>query len=152
MQVRAGGGIRLQSSRTFACAHFCLSCPPARPQLLWLPNRLPLPFELAGATLRNGAEEAWSRVSFLQFLPCHGNRLLPWANCSARCVQKRTEVSQCLLLSDHVPNEDHFPELLVKLAFANWLASEITAWGRRRRRESVEVFFSFKICSQSKAW
>lgn len=120
---------------------FLLILSPSSLAAALIAKQIAFTFWIGWCNLRNGSEEAWSRVSFLQFLPCHGNRLLPWANCSDRCLQKRTEVSQCLLLSDHAPNEDHFPELLVKLAFAYWLASEITAWGRRRRRESVEVFF-----------
>lgn len=63
--------------------------------------------------------EAWSRMFSLSSSPametasCHkqGAELT-----SIRCLQKQAEISQGLLLSDHVPNKDHFPERLVKIS------------------------------------
>lgn len=64
-------------------------------------------------------------------------------------LQTWTQVSQRQLLSDCVPNTCSFPELLVKLACAyEQAASEITAWGRRRRRRArARVLFSLGLFS-----
>lgn len=95
--------------------------------------------------------EAWSRMVFLSSPPAmetascdkQGTELM-----SIRCLQKWTEASQGLLPSGYVPNKDHFPEQLVKLAFAYWLASAITACGRRRRRRKRgSVLFSQDLFS-----
>lgn len=95
--------------------------------------------------------EAWSRMLLLSSPPAMETAFCDKQGAefmSIRCLQKWTEVSQGLLPSGHVPNKDHFPERLVKLAFAYWLASEITAWGRRRRRRKRgSVLFSQDLFS-----
>lgn len=147
----AGSGVRLQNSRTFACAHFSLILfPRARLQLhadhqtncLHLLNCL---LQLEKWLRRHGPSSTSSLTMETDSSHQQGTER------AVRCLQKQTEVSQCLLLSDHSPNKGHFPELLVKLACVNWLWDHCL--GEEEAKESEwKCSFSLKICSQSKAW
>lgn len=125
-----------QSSSTAAC---------------WSPNELPLNWL---CHWRNSSEEVWSSMSFPQFPPatetdCFHKQGAGWAYCSLDACKHELKSHNFYCFLTVVPNKCSFPELLVKLACAHVQAvSEITAWGRRRRRrERTSVLFSQDLFS-----